>query len=364
MKSRMRGLVSPTAGILPHDASTCYLCQCTHAQCCNAARRRGTLGKLCPTIPHASSDRPALQSPLPDLPPTWCARSRCRRWPLLARAQDRQRCTRRLVRARAAARCTGWRDRSSLRRWPGRGEPAGRAGRCAASGWSRPGPWFICQPGAPACRARPPDAGRPAPAWRWRARIAARCSTAPRRCFAEVGLRCCYGDAQTWFLRAHDWPRPQTPTADAAMRHGIDDLVPQGGDGAAWRSCRTNRRCCGTPIRSTRRGKRGDLRRSTAFWPWGGGRIRQRSRRRLQPCRWPARLASVAGWRSVPASSRMPEAAGEHRGAPPWLAVLDSLAAPALAGGWRSGSLRCAGNGSVLVHAAARMRCRAAARRR
>jgi hypothetical protein len=50
-----------------------------------------------------------------------------------------------------------------------------------------------------------------------------------------AGLFACYGNAQTWFLRADHWAGLQTCTVDAACGHNIDVWMPRGDVARAWR---------------------------------------------------------------------------------------------------------------------------------
>ncbi len=50
-----------------------------------------------------------------------------------------------------------------------------------------------------------------------------------------AGLSACYGNAQTWFLRADPWAELQTCSIDAACGHNIDIWMPRGDMARAWR---------------------------------------------------------------------------------------------------------------------------------
>jgi hypothetical protein len=50
-----------------------------------------------------------------------------------------------------------------------------------------------------------------------------------------AGLSACYGNAQTWFLRADHWAELQTCSVDAACGHNIDIWMPRGDMARAWR---------------------------------------------------------------------------------------------------------------------------------
>lgn len=50
-----------------------------------------------------------------------------------------------------------------------------------------------------------------------------------------AGLDACYGNPQTWFLRADAWADLQTSSVDAACGHNIDIWMPRGNMARAWR---------------------------------------------------------------------------------------------------------------------------------
>jgi hypothetical protein len=53
--------------------------------------------------------------------------------------------------------------------------------------------------------------------------------------FDEVGKTLLYGSADTWFMRADDWPQLRTATPDAASGRNVDIWMPKGEGDRAWR---------------------------------------------------------------------------------------------------------------------------------
>ncbi|RXZ32485.1 hypothetical protein D9O50_17275 [Oxalobacteraceae bacterium CAVE-383] len=53
--------------------------------------------------------------------------------------------------------------------------------------------------------------------------------------FGEVGKTLLYGSADSWFMRADDWPQLRTATPDAASGRNVDIWMPQGEGDRAWR---------------------------------------------------------------------------------------------------------------------------------
>jgi hypothetical protein len=88
--------------------------------------------------------------------------------------------------------------------------------------------------------------------------------------FAEAGKLLLYGSADTWFMRADDWPNLRTATPDAASGRNIDIWMPQGEGDRAWRKLQNEIQMHWFvhPLNEQREAR--GLKPVNSLWLWGG----------------------------------------------------------------------------------------------
>ncbi|HEY4316548.1 MAG TPA: hypothetical protein VGN04_02995 [Herbaspirillum sp.] len=88
--------------------------------------------------------------------------------------------------------------------------------------------------------------------------------------FEEVGKTLLYGSADTWFVRADDWPRLRTATPDAASGRNVDIWMPQGEGDRAWRKLQNEIQMhwFAHPLNEQRETQ--GLKPVNSLWLWGG----------------------------------------------------------------------------------------------
>jgi hypothetical protein len=88
--------------------------------------------------------------------------------------------------------------------------------------------------------------------------------------FAEIGKELLYGSADTWFMRADDWPHLRTATPDAASGRNVDIWMPQGEGDRAWRKLQNEVQMhwFAHPLNEQREAR--GLKPVNSLWLWGG----------------------------------------------------------------------------------------------
>lgn len=88
--------------------------------------------------------------------------------------------------------------------------------------------------------------------------------------FEEYGKDLCYGNSDTWFIRADDWRELRTSTPDAASSHNIDIWMPRGPSERDWRKLQNEVQMhwFNHAINETRESHR--LKPVNSLWLWGG----------------------------------------------------------------------------------------------
>jgi hypothetical protein len=88
--------------------------------------------------------------------------------------------------------------------------------------------------------------------------------------FAEVGKTLLYGSADTWFMRADEWPNLRTSTPDAASGRNVDIWMPQGEGDRAWRKLQNEIQMhwFSHPLNEQREAL--GLKPVNSLWLWGG----------------------------------------------------------------------------------------------
>ena len=91
-----------------------------------------------------------------------------------------------------------------------------------------------------------------------------------RPLFAEIGKSLIYGSADTWFMRADDWPQLRTATPDAASGRNVDIWMPQGEGDRAWRKLQNEIQMhwFAHPLNEERESR--GLKPVNSLWLWGG----------------------------------------------------------------------------------------------
>lgn len=93
---------------------------------------------------------------------------------------------------------------------------------------------------------------------------------AARILFDEDGKTLLYGSADTWFMRADDWPQLRTATPDAASGRNVDIWMPQGEGDRAWRRLQNEIQMhwFAHPLNEERESR--GLKPVNSLWLWGG----------------------------------------------------------------------------------------------
>ena len=88
--------------------------------------------------------------------------------------------------------------------------------------------------------------------------------------FTEIGKTLLYGSADTWFMRADEWPDLHTATPDASSGRNIDIWMPQGEGDRAWRKLQNEIQMhwFAHPLNAQREAL--GLKPVNSLWLWGG----------------------------------------------------------------------------------------------
>jgi hypothetical protein len=152
--------------------------------------------------------------------------------------------------------------------------------------------------------------------------------------FEAAGKELRYGDAQTWFVRADDWPELRTSTPDAALGRSVDSAQPQGPGEREWRRLHNEVQMhwFTHPVNAGREAN--GLKPVNALWLWGGARAARSDAERHYHAIFnlPPQMRGIDQFAAVAARGDLAQLLSGAPGRA--LLVLDPLLQPALAGEW------------------------------